>query len=678
MKFLQKIPTNLTIIIKQYILSLTIYFIFRLILFGTEINRIDDSVNFIDILHSFLLGFRFDLVVSSYILILPFVLLSINTIAEKDFKLIRKIVFAWCCIFSIGTFLFSIIDIPFFNHFFTRLTYSSFDALKDGNAGWILSMISEEFKYWIFFVVFVFLSILYVVFSKKTIITSVNTSIQYKKKNVRVILNSFFFIIGFALIFFGIRGRFAEKSPIRIGTAYFCNNNFLNQLGLNPNFTLLASFVEYNKNKNKQIHLISDTTAIKYMQLSLGINKHINSLAQTDTNHPLQQVSPPITDAFKGRNLILVIMESMSAAKMKRYGNNNDLTPFLDSIANLSIRNNNNTSNPLVYCFDNMYSTTVRTYGGVFSTLFSNPIVFGKNVMKIVPLLKFSGISDILKQNNYSTIYFTTHDGQFDGIQGFLYHNDFEKIIEQSHYPIADIKTTMGVPDDIMFKNSLKYLNNLAKNKKPFFATYLTGSDHLPYYIPDYFTPKHKDIKFQATNYADWSLRTFLKECEKQNWYNNSIFVFVADHGTAIDVTYKMSLSHYHIPFIILIPNSQNIEPHFINDTIFHNIASQIDVAPTLVSLLGINYLNLSLGIDLFSKLREISVLDGTTSYAAISKNHLLIVNSDLSKNLYHHTTKDRTDYHASECAVADSMDFYARCYLQTSDYILRSKSKLK
>ena len=677
MKIIGKLPFNVKVIAKQYLLSLSIYFVFRVILFGTEIDRIDGSVNLIDVLQAFLLGLRFDLVISSYILILPFVLLSLNTIVEKDFKRIRKIVFAWCCIFYVASFLVSIIDIPFFNHFFVRLTYSSFDALGGGDAGWILTMISEEVRYWIFFGVFVLLSILYVIFSKKIIINSVNTPISISKKPIRIILNSLIFVIGFVLVFFGIRGRFAEKSPIRIGTAYFGNNNFLNQLGLNPNFTLLASFIEAQKNKTTIVNLIDDNEAIANMRTSLGIIEANDYLLHNILARP----SNPTTDAFSNYNVVLIIMEGMSAEKMERYGNTKKLTPFLDSIANIEHQVQNNSKS---YTFDNVYSTSIKTYGGVFSTLFSFPIIFGGNPMKIVPLLKFQGIASVLKDNNYSTIYFTTHDGQFDGIEGFLYQNDFEKVITQAHYPISQVKTTMGVPDDYMFRFATPILNDLHSKNKPFFATFLTGSDHLPYYIPDYFTPKHKETKYQATEYADYSLRTFLELSQKQAWYKNTIFVFVADHGTAIDVTYPIPLTQYHIPFIVYIPNHTCHTEVVSASSTFSNIGSQIDVAPTILGLLGINYINNTLGVNLFNENREFAVLDATTKYAVIDKDWFLIVDKDkaspkeYTSSLYKYKNRDLTNYSKTESEITTPMDLYAKSYFQTFDYILRNKSKLK
>jgi hypothetical protein len=137
MKVAEKIPFNIIVITKQYLISLSIYLIFRLVLFFTEFNRIDGDVELLDILRAFLFGLRFDIVVSGYILILPFVLLSINNLFERDFKIIRIIVFTWINIFFIASFLVCAGNIPYFNQFFSHITFSTFSVIDTKNISFL-------------------------------------------------------------------------------------------------------------------------------------------------------------------------------------------------------------------------------------------------------------------------------------------------------------------------------------------------------------------------------------------------------------------------------------------------------------------------------------------------------------------------------------------------------------
>ena len=87
--------------------------------------------------------------------------------------------------------------------------------------------------------------------------------------------------------------------------------------------------------------------------------------------------------------------------------------------------------------------------------------------MKTYPMLKYHGIATALKKWDYSSVYFTTHDGQVDNIEGFLRFNDFDKIISEKDYPSEEVKTVLGVPDDYMFRYSIPVLNELNAKKIP-------------------------------------------------------------------------------------------------------------------------------------------------------------------------------------------------------------------
>ena len=94
-----------------------------------------------------------------------------------------------------------------------------------------------------------------------------------------------------------------------------------------------------------------------------------------------------------------------------------------------------------------------------------------------------------------------------------------------------------------MFEFSIPIINKLAEKDKPFFAAYLTTSDHGPYILPEYFKPKstkNKNIGHFIIEYADWSLKKYIKLAEKEKWFNNTIFVFVADHGAPMYAVYDM------------------------------------------------------------------------------------------------------------------------------------------
>ena len=312
---------SISLIFKTYLLVLSIFFVFRLILFVTEIDRVDISEELTTILYAFLMGIRFDLVVSGYILCLPALLLIVMENLTIENRLIKIFTFYW--IFTLFTLAFSICaaDIPYFNHFFARFTIGAFTWFE--NIDFVFKMIFQEPKYYSIIIplvglIFSFYYLLRRIYQNTPVIEKTGLTVKI-----------LFSVIFLGLMFLGIRGRIQKKSPIRTGTAYFSNHPFLNQFGLNPVFTFAVSYIESHDERNKKIYLINNQTAVNYIQNQLNIR-------EISYNSPIVRDIIPDKISTEKPNVIIIIMECMSAAKMNRHGNENNLTPFLDSLSQQS------------------------------------------------------------------------------------------------------------------------------------------------------------------------------------------------------------------------------------------------------------------------------------------------------------------------------------------------------
>ena len=640
----QKVYKNICIVLKIYSLSLILFTLFRVVLFLSDFSKINNSLSISDVFYSFFMGLRFDIVISSYILALPFLIFTFQFINNKNFKVINKILFYYIFIFFSISFLVSAADIPYFNQFYTRFSITAFEWFN--SPVFVCKMILQEPSYYLYIIpyiisIFVFYKILKVIFKFNTDFKS--TSRVYLK----VLISAFFLVV----LFLGIRGRIDEKSPIRVGTAYFCNNPFLNQLGLNPNFTLIRSCLDNKKEDNKSINLVIDSVALKNVQHYLNIKK-------PNVNFPLLRKQTMDSIVNKKINVVVIMMESMSAAKMKRHGNTDNLTPFLDGIANEG------------YYFENTYSSGIHTFNGIFSTLFSYPALFRQHPMNESAMLKYRGIATTLKENNYSTTYFTTHDGQFDNVEGFLKLNDFENVISKKDYPSEQVKTTLGVPDDYMFEFAIPKLNALSNLNKPFFVAFMTASDHGPFYIPEYFKPKNSDIRKQIVEYADYSLKKFIHLASKQKWFNNTLFVFIADHGAPMNPTYDLALNYNHSPLIFYAPK-------IIKDKkVFSKMAGQIDVFPSIMGFLKLPFNNNTLGINLFTDERPYIYFNADDKYGVIDDKWFLMVRIDNFIGLYKYRVNDVKNYAAENPEIVSKMKIYTESNLQSFQYVLKNKKQ--
>ena len=166
-----------------------------------------------------------------------------------------------------------------------------------------------------------------------------------KDFNYRSIIFSFFVgILFMGICFIGARGRVEIKSPIRIGTAYFSNNAFLNQLGLNPNFVLLNTMLELKKDKSKEIKFIDNRQAIQ------NVRQYLNIISE-DPISPIARIIPA-KDTVRKKNVVLILMESMSSNHLRADSAETNV-PFLKHLLTKSTY------------FPNFYSAGVHTFNGI-------------------------------------------------------------------------------------------------------------------------------------------------------------------------------------------------------------------------------------------------------------------------------------------------------------------------
>jgi hypothetical protein len=161
---------NIIIILKSYLLAIGIFFLFRLILFITELGRIESfRAEFTNIFKAFLMGVRFDVVISGYILVLPFLILSILFIFKRSIPWVQKAVFYWVFILFTLAFIICAADIPYFNQFFSRFSVGAFQWAE--SPLFVLRMIFEEPRFYFMIIPLIILLIVFYKFLKRIFTT---------------------------------------------------------------------------------------------------------------------------------------------------------------------------------------------------------------------------------------------------------------------------------------------------------------------------------------------------------------------------------------------------------------------------------------------------------------------------------------------------------------------------
>lgn len=636
---------SLLYLLTIHVAALLFFFIFRFILFiSTEYQFPDNIQNDIALQSvAFIRGVWFDNVIACYILILPLVVLWIAGIFNYTAKwLFKSTAIYFICFYSLS-FIIAAANIPYFGYFFKTINSSIYNWFGYGatTAGMVFGETSFYFP--------IFLGIASILLFGWGVLTlssyfyreSTKASSTIHITNRISVLLTGAACVGLCL--FGIRGRMGYN-PIKVSQAYYCEDPFLNQLGVNPVFNLLTSTLDDNRKENRYLHLMPEQEAVANVQKLL----HREGIADiSPIARKINQATSP-----NPKNVVLIFMESMSANLMNSFGATKQLTPFLDSLYQQSLS------------FSHFYSAGIHTNHGMYATLYSFPAIMKRNAMKgsVIPI--YSGLPTILKDNGYQNLFFMTHESQYDNMNAFFRTNGFDEIYAQENYPAEKVVNSFGVQDDFLYQYALPILNKKAESGQPFFTVLLSISNHPPYVIPDYFKPHSEKPEDQIVEYADWSIRQFMTEAEKQPWFDNTIFVLLGDHGKLVgSPESEIPQSYNHIPLMIY---GKDIQPE-----IKDNFGGQVDVAPTLLGLLNISYTQNNLGIDLLKEQRPCMFYTADNLIAARDTTHLYIYSPD-NKQEFRYEQTGSTLHVAEDNEAFQRLKNYCFSMLQSTEYLVK------
>jgi phosphoglycerol transferase MdoB-like AlkP superfamily enzyme len=604
---------------------------------------------------AFWMGVRFDTVISGYILIFPF----LWAIAVEIFKFkqnwLRKLTFPYVFVCYTACFALCAADIPFYGYFNSRLTISILNWVSTPDI--MFEMLVESPSYYPFIAMALGLSVLYFILLRKVYSKWYGSSNFDKVKTgkINLAVSSVLFAL---FLFIGIRGRVEEKSPIRWGTAYFSIYPFPNQLGLNPVFTFIQSWLHKNENNFTSDNFMDSAEAISVIRNDLNIP------SDAGFDSPLARTIPE-TGEQKKMNIIIVIMESMSSGYMGNSGLfKPTLTPFLDSLSEVSI------------FFPNCFSAGIHTFNGLAGVFLSIPSLPEEGNMfdNVYFMQPFSGIGTTLSALGYSTLFACPHDEQFDNIGGIMRNNGFERVLSQQNFIDALVSSPWGIADHQLFERTLPSIDELASTGKPFLAALLTTSNHGPWVIPepkpDGFEPHSSEKHLKTVEYADWSIRYLIENARKRSWFNNTIFVFISDHGAKLESNYLLDINYNRIPLIIFAPGM--VKAPIKSEA----LAQQADVFPTLMGLLGLGFVNNTFGIDLLKEKRSAAVFCSDKSSAAVDSTFFLIRIENTNYGLYRWREKAVENHLISEGVIADRLEKHAKALFQVLvDMVINKKT---
>ena len=283
---------------------------------------------------------------------------------------------------------------------------------------------------------------------------------------------------------------------------------------------------------------------------------------------------PARADGLGRLNVVVVSSESFGAEFSRLYGSPRDLTPNFDAFAQRGL------------WFANTYASGTRTVRGLEALTASFPPIPTVSIVRRPGNEGIATWGRVMHDLGYDTSFLYGGYGYFDNMNAFYAGNGFE-VLDRTAIDDVRFENMWGVADEDLFDLAMQHFSTLHAQGKPFFSIVMTTSNHKPFtFRPGLEAegiPAAGGGRKAGVKYADYALGYFLREAAKQPWFDDTIFVVVADHGARVYGKADIPLHSYEIPLMIYSP--KHIAPRRVDD-----LMSQIDVAPTVLGLLGLPY----------------------------------------------------------------------------------------
>lgn len=511
----------------------------------------------------FFIGFFYDIVVSSFFAI-PVALycwLMKDAVYKKRWH--RIPLFFIFFFISLILIINAGAEITFWDEFNVRYNFIAVDYLIYTTE--VLGNIWESYNIPLIGGVVIIVTIVVVILVKNKIVESQRVSMRFARRTVFFLL---FLIIPVAAYFL-VNNRIKN----------FSNNNYINELGGNGIFDFGTAFWNNEIDYNRFYLTKNDTANFKILKDMLQAPN------ATFNGNPLSIERVIKNDSPEHKwNVVLISVESFSGDYLKHFGNKENNTPFLDSLI------------PHSLFFENFYASGTRTVRGLEALSLAIPPTPGQSIVRRPDNADMYTMGKVLKVKGYDVNFIYGGNAFFDNMGKYFGSNGYS-VLDKRDIPEKYVHhtTAWGIDDEGAFDFTLEQCDKSFGNNKLFFNHIMTVSNHRPYTFPD----GRIDILSSSQSvaggvkYTDYAINKFLKDAREKPWFNNTLFVIVADHCSKSAGKTDLPLSRYHIPCFIYAPT-------LVNPSIEKRFTSQIDLAPTIFGLMNLNYTSRFLGYDIF------------------------------------------------------------------------------
>ncbi|HNS26919.1 MAG TPA: LTA synthase family protein [Steroidobacteraceae bacterium] len=407
-----------------------------------------------------------------------------------------------------------------------------------------------------------------------------------------------------------------EHRPANLASFLFCDDAMVNSLVANSAYTVLSASLAMRAEDQTGTSYGSmpHEVIVRRVRADMGVPPARFTSDQLPTLHRQQ----PSVQRTRPLNLVIVLEESLGAGFVERLGGL-PVTPTLNRLADQGI------------WFERLYATGTRSIRGIEAVVAGFPPTPALSVVKLPNAQRdFTTLASLLRRSGFRSEFVYGGESHFDNMRGFFLGNGFNAVVDRSQFNDPQFVGSWGASDEDLFAKAHERIEALHGQQQSFFLLVFSSSNHTPFEYPDGRIEQFDAEKHTVNNavkYADYALGQFLDQARSSDYWRDTLFLVVADHDTRVHGSALVPLDKFHIPGVIL---GADVAPLKVQ-----SIVSQIDLAPTLLSLMGVDNTHPMPGRDLTRTLPEFGNSSGPPprammqyeqSYARLQGNVLTVL----------------------------------------------------
>jgi len=640
---------HIVLLLKRLLLAVVLFFFARLFFYIYNFGLFA-NIEIWELIKIFIIGIRFDLSSIMYfnlLFIIIHVLPFSKITARSSVQLFLRLYFV---IVNGILLIANLVDSVFFHFVQKRSTADIFKFifLSDDVPTLLPGFVKD---YWFIGVIWlVIIALTWMVYPKLNTRRVFEIEKIDKVKN-KILLFSYNVVMMFVLLGFTLlvaRGGIQLK-PVAIIDASKHVKVAQMPLVLNSVFTMMTTFGH------------DELTAKKYF-----------SKEYSEKAYPTEHNFDNYPDSFTNKNIVVLLLESFSKEYVGSMNGYKGYTPFLDSLMQHSL------------VLENAFSNGLRSIDAIPAIVIGIPSLMDDPfITSIYSTNKTNSLPVMLKEKGYHSAFFhggTNGTMNFDGFAGYAGFDEYYGRFEYDND--ADYDDYWGIYDEPFLQYFAQKLNSF---KQPFFAFEFTLSSHYPYSIPD----EHKgefpegDMKIhKVVKYADFAIKQFFNTAKNMPWYNNTLFILVADHPAQSVIPslkdeveqpgeklndyymdyYKNTSGRYAIPVLLFSPG----DSLFIGS--YSATVQQTDIFPTILDYLNYDKPVIAFGSSILSDSSHRVALQYVNGlYQITSGKYSLLFDGGDGTSLYDNTNdpQHKQNLINTEIAIADSLEVTVKAIVQ-------------